>query len=247
MKKAPGFIRAKASASMRFSVASVATGFPAGQTSLEIKVEETRDAVAAGAGEIDMVISREAYLSGDDARVAREIEAVKGDVEAGGIGVGADQRAVFGAEHGVDRADRGTDVATIIDMVERGDHVRHGDVAAAPGGVGGAIGEEGGEIGRLGGERLRGGEDEPLHLLHIGVVGHGEVDDDAGPALRHVADPQDLAVADVPDGAVDVAQPGDAQADRLDGPDGLPEVDLVADAVLVLEDHEDAGQEVRDQ
>ena len=58
-------------------VASVAAGFPSGQTSLDVKVEETRDAVAAGAGEIDMVISREAYLSGDDQRVAREIEAVK--------------------------------------------------------------------------------------------------------------------------------------------------------------------------
>ena len=45
------------------AVASVATGFPAGQTSLEVKVEETRDAVAAGADEIDMVISREAYLA----------------------------------------------------------------------------------------------------------------------------------------------------------------------------------------
>src|SRR6188472_1401774 len=59
------------------AVASVATGFPSGQTTLDVKVEETKDAVAAGAGEIDMVISREAYLSGDDARVAREIEAVK--------------------------------------------------------------------------------------------------------------------------------------------------------------------------
>ncbi len=59
------------------AVASVATGFPSGQTSLAVKIEETRDAVAAGAAEIDMVISREAYLSGDDARVAREIEAVK--------------------------------------------------------------------------------------------------------------------------------------------------------------------------
>ena len=58
-------------------VASVATGFPAGQTSLDVKVDETREAVAAGATEIDMVISREAYLAGDDARVAREIEAVK--------------------------------------------------------------------------------------------------------------------------------------------------------------------------
>jgi len=58
------------------AVASVATGFPAGQTSLAVKVEETREAVAAGANEIDMVISREAYLSGDDARVAHEIQAV---------------------------------------------------------------------------------------------------------------------------------------------------------------------------
>jgi deoxyribose-phosphate aldolase len=58
-------------------VASVSTGFPAGQTSLQVKVEETREAVAAGATEIDMVISREAYLAGDDARVTREIEAVK--------------------------------------------------------------------------------------------------------------------------------------------------------------------------
>src|SRR5919204_1086860 len=47
-------------------VASVATGLPFGQTSLTIKVEETREAVAAGATEIDMVISREAYLAGDD-------------------------------------------------------------------------------------------------------------------------------------------------------------------------------------
>jgi len=36
-----------------------------------------RLAVADGADEIDMVISRDAYLSGDDARVAGEIEAVK--------------------------------------------------------------------------------------------------------------------------------------------------------------------------
>src|SRR6201995_4551606 len=59
------------------NVASVATGFPAGQTSLQVKVSETREAVAAGASEIDMVISREAYLAGDDARVIREVEAVK--------------------------------------------------------------------------------------------------------------------------------------------------------------------------
>ena len=59
------------------AVASVSTGFPSGQTSLGVKISETREAVAAGASEIDMVISRDAYLSGDDARVAHEIEAVK--------------------------------------------------------------------------------------------------------------------------------------------------------------------------
>jgi deoxyribose-phosphate aldolase len=57
--------------------ASVATGFPAGQVSLEAKLRDTEDAVAAGADEIDMVISREAFLSGDDARVMREIARVK--------------------------------------------------------------------------------------------------------------------------------------------------------------------------
>src|SRR3954454_18190173 len=59
------------------AVASVATGFPAGQTSLAVKVQETREAVAAGATEIDMGISREAYLARAAARVAGEIAAVK--------------------------------------------------------------------------------------------------------------------------------------------------------------------------
>jgi deoxyribose-phosphate aldolase len=57
--------------------AAVATGFPAGQVSLEAKLRDTADALEAGAQEIDMVISREAFLSGDDARVMREIEAIK--------------------------------------------------------------------------------------------------------------------------------------------------------------------------
>jgi deoxyribose-phosphate aldolase len=58
-------------------VASVATGFPAGQTPLGTRLEEVRHAVAMGADEIDMVISREAYLTGDDARIADEIEHIK--------------------------------------------------------------------------------------------------------------------------------------------------------------------------
>ncbi len=58
-------------------VASVATGFPSGLTPLPVKLEETRRAVAMGADEIDMVIDRGAFLSGEYAAVFEEIVAVK--------------------------------------------------------------------------------------------------------------------------------------------------------------------------
>jgi deoxyribose-phosphate aldolase len=58
-------------------VASVATGFPSGQTFLDVKIGETRQAADAGADEIDMVIDRGAFLSGDYATVFDEIVAVK--------------------------------------------------------------------------------------------------------------------------------------------------------------------------
>lgn len=57
--------------------ASVAAGFPAGQVSLAAKLRDTQDAVAAGADEIDMVISREAFLAGDDTRVMHEIAKIR--------------------------------------------------------------------------------------------------------------------------------------------------------------------------
>src|SRR5213594_2132961 len=55
-------------------VASVATAFPSGQSSLEIKLAEVREVVEAGAHEVDMVIDRGAFLSGRDAQVYNEIE-----------------------------------------------------------------------------------------------------------------------------------------------------------------------------
>jgi deoxyribose-phosphate aldolase len=58
-------------------VASVATAFPSGRTSLEVKVADTALAVAAGADEIDMVIDRGAFLAGDYRKVYDEITAVK--------------------------------------------------------------------------------------------------------------------------------------------------------------------------
>jgi deoxyribose-phosphate aldolase len=58
-------------------VASVATGFPSGQTFREIKVAEVKGAVAAGADEIDMVIDRGGFLSGDYATVFDEIVEIR--------------------------------------------------------------------------------------------------------------------------------------------------------------------------
>src|SRR5512144_958817 len=54
-------------------VASVATGFPSGQTFRDIKLAETRAAAEAGADEIDMVIDRNAFLRGDFLTVFEEI------------------------------------------------------------------------------------------------------------------------------------------------------------------------------
>jgi deoxyribose-phosphate aldolase len=58
-------------------VASVATGFPSGQTFRDVKVSETREAVAAGADEVDMVIDRNAFLRGDFLTAFEEIVEVK--------------------------------------------------------------------------------------------------------------------------------------------------------------------------
>ena len=58
-------------------IASVATGFPSGQFPLDIRLDDVRRAVADGADEIDMVISRGAFLAGEYALVADEIARVK--------------------------------------------------------------------------------------------------------------------------------------------------------------------------
>jgi deoxyribose-phosphate aldolase len=58
-------------------VASVATAFPSGRAAMDIKLADTRDAVAAGADEVDMVIDRGAFLSGHYLEVFEEIAAVR--------------------------------------------------------------------------------------------------------------------------------------------------------------------------
>ncbi len=94
------------------AVASVATGFPSGQIPLAAKLAEARVAVAAGATEIDMVISREAYLAGDDRRVVAEVLAVK-------------------------EACSPAHLKVILETAELGalDHVRHASLLAIAGGA----------------------------------------------------------------------------------------------------------------
>lgn len=54
-------------------VAAVATGFPSAQYPLDLRLRDCADAIAAGADEIDMVISRGAFLAGRFDEVAQEI------------------------------------------------------------------------------------------------------------------------------------------------------------------------------
>jgi deoxyribose-phosphate aldolase len=79
---------------------------------LDVKLRDTADALDAGAEEIDMVISREAFLAGDDARVQEEIVRV---------------REACGDAH----------LKVILETAELGsyDHVRHASMLAMEAGA----------------------------------------------------------------------------------------------------------------
>jgi deoxyribose-phosphate aldolase len=62
-------------------IAAVAAGFPASQTFVEIKVAESAMAVAAGATEIDIVISIGKFLEGNYQEVFDEISEVKAAIQ----------------------------------------------------------------------------------------------------------------------------------------------------------------------
>ncbi len=58
-------------------VAAVSTAFPSGRASMKVKLQDTQDALDNGAGEIDMVIDRGAFLAGKLGLVFDEIVAIK--------------------------------------------------------------------------------------------------------------------------------------------------------------------------
>lgn len=75
----PTFVKTakKALGDSKVKVASVATAFPSGNSTLEIKINDTKLAVNDGADEVDMVISRGEFLSGNYTFVFDEIAAIK--------------------------------------------------------------------------------------------------------------------------------------------------------------------------
>lgn len=57
-------------------VAAVSTAFPSGRASMAVKIQDTQDAIDAGAAEIDMVIDRGAFLAGQYDVVYDEIKQI---------------------------------------------------------------------------------------------------------------------------------------------------------------------------
>jgi deoxyribose-phosphate aldolase len=149
--------------------ASVATAFPSGQASLEVKLRDTEDAVAAGADEIDMVISREAFLAGDDHRVMEEIVRVKeacGDAHLKVIIETAELGSYDHVRH-----------ASMISMEAGADFVKTSTGKAATGATPGtvlvmleAIRDYGDRSGRAVGMKAAGGVSNSKAALHMQVL-----------------------------------------------------------------------------
>lgn len=75
----PNFVKTakKALENSNVKVASVATAFPSGNSTHEIKISDTKLAVDSGADEVDMVISRGEFLQGNYNFVFDEIASIK--------------------------------------------------------------------------------------------------------------------------------------------------------------------------
>ena len=83
-------IAREAVAGTNIKVASVATGFPSGQYPLDVRLDDCRKAIEAGADEIDMVISRGLFLAGRYDDVRREIRETRAACVATSKSIGRD-------------------------------------------------------------------------------------------------------------------------------------------------------------
>jgi deoxyribose-phosphate aldolase len=89
-------VAVEALGSSTIHVAAVTSAFPSGRATMEVKLTDTRDALRAGAHEIDMVIDRGAFLSGRYLQVFNEIAAIKAACDHEGTrGTGAHLKVIF--------------------------------------------------------------------------------------------------------------------------------------------------------
>ncbi|MFM8818198.1 MAG: deoxyribose-phosphate aldolase [Phycisphaerales bacterium] len=95
------------------NVAAVATGFPSAQYPLDIRLRDCADAIAAGADEIDMVISRGLFLAGRFDEIAREIRETRALCAAPPKGVPAHLKIILetGELETLDAVRRASDLA----------------------------------------------------------------------------------------------------------------------------------------
>lgn len=112
----------------RVRIASVATGFPSGQYPIDVRLRDVREAVAAGADEIDMVINRGAFLAGRYGEVAEEIrrvvEAIEDAESERSEGSGAHLKVILetGELETYDNVRRASDLA--IENIRDGDFIK---------------------------------------------------------------------------------------------------------------------------
>src|SRR5579862_2252533 len=85
------------------------------------------------------------------------------------------------------------------------------------------------------------------HQVAVRVVRHGNMQRKLRPVARQVADHGDLAIGNVVDRAIRVAQHGTPQSHRLHRPLNAGDSDHVADVVLIFHQQEEAVYEVFDQ
>lgn len=89
----------KESLKENIGIAAVSAGFPASQTFLEVKVAETALTVAAGATEIDIVISIGKFLEGNYQEVFDEVEEIKAACHGAHLKVILETGALITAEN----------------------------------------------------------------------------------------------------------------------------------------------------
>src|SRR5262245_29732271 len=86
-----------------------------------------------------------------------------------------------------------------------------------------------------------------LNALHRLFSGNVQVEDSLRPAVGEVRDQIDLPVRDEMDGAFQVAEDGEAKRDLLDLAGDRPDLDHIANHVLLLEQHQKTGEVVLNQ